>query len=290
VKNKTKTMKTLTLLLSLITVFQSFSQPFDRQDAVFATYNVLSGGIISGVGAVINRQDNTKVAKAFVNGFKKGCVGGLFCYAGKKITGRIAVDKSYLWGWPANIVHSLGTSIIENVCLNKGMFSRYSIDVYCFNFATDNKYGAKININSLAGIGYFAIRGFEFKIGNTLKSGFVYFNFYNQNIYKKLGLNVCNSISIKGEDNLLYSYDYDGKEDYSKILENKTYNQYDITSHEIIHTFQYNQYNIINSFDHINLNNSIFKIYIPYFVIDYQIYNLINGKKSLFEKESDMNF
>ena len=57
----------------------------DSQQAWLATQNILTGGLISGIGGGINRAEGESFWKGFGNGFKYGCLGGFGLYLGKKL-------------------------------------------------------------------------------------------------------------------------------------------------------------------------------------------------------------
>lgn len=121
-----------------------------RQEVGLAIYNCGLGGITSGVGAVINKKKNEKPLRVFWRGFKYGTIGGFFNYTGKKITHLISFSKdsfldvnnnaALLWGWPAKIIHSVGSSIMENAAANKEkIFSHYNIQIGFINLSIDLK-------------------------------------------------------------------------------------------------------------------------------------------------------
>lgn len=63
----------------------AYSQKKNGQQAWLATQNVLTGGLISGIGGGVNRAEGETFWKGFSKGFKYGCLGGFGLYLGKKL-------------------------------------------------------------------------------------------------------------------------------------------------------------------------------------------------------------
>ena len=79
-------------------------------------------------------------------GFKYGCIGGFINYTAKRVTHSIYLAKdtltnvanpnALLWAWPAKIIHSAGSSIIENAAKNsKNIFSTYRVQIGFINLS-----------------------------------------------------------------------------------------------------------------------------------------------------------
>jgi len=110
----------------------------DSELKLFA-YNVSFGGLTAGIGAIINKPKETPVHKAFFKGFYQGCFGGALQYGGKKMTYQIVEKDNYWCGWPAKLVHTAGTSIVENAALNRPFGRYWNLDLgpLRFDFASD---------------------------------------------------------------------------------------------------------------------------------------------------------
>src|SRR5450759_715600 len=146
-----------------------------RQEVGLAIYNCGFGGVTSGIGAVINKKKNEKILKIFWRGFKYGSLGGFINYTGKKITHLISFSKdsfldvnnnaALLWGWPAKIIHGVGSSIMENAAANKAkIFSDYNIPIGFINLSISIKKHISVTPQLMPN----SFIGF---ITNTIKSG-----------------------------------------------------------------------------------------------------------------------
>lgn len=146
------------ILLTTFILFlhnETFAQK-NRQELGLAIYNCGLGGFTSGVGAIINKKKNEKILNVFWRGFKYGSLGGLINYSGKRLTYLISYSKdsltnekntsALLWGWPAKIVHGIGSSIMDNAAANKSkIFADYNIPIGFINLSV--KINNRISIN-----------------------------------------------------------------------------------------------------------------------------------------------
>ncbi len=87
--------KTL-ILFSLIFVLcsgQLFSQEKNYVGA--GLFNIGFGGVVAGVGAVINKTPNQKTGKQFLKGFSQGALGGYLLFESKRMIGRFAKTGNF---------------------------------------------------------------------------------------------------------------------------------------------------------------------------------------------------
>lgn len=133
---KTKILITL-FILSTIT----FGQSFQTQQTKLLAYNALFGGITSGIGACFNKEKNDKLGQTFLNGFWKGTMGGSINYIGKRMNYQITKQENLLWGWPAKLTNSLGTSICINAIRNDDFLENLHLEFGFtrFNYNTKSK-------------------------------------------------------------------------------------------------------------------------------------------------------
>ncbi|CAM3579816.1 hypothetical protein FLGE108171_04195 [Flavobacterium gelidilacus] len=217
-----------------ILVLAFLSNSYSQQNKIeFGAYNVGLGGFVGGIGALINNSKNEKPLKVFANGFLKGSIGGGFVHLSKLSIGEIAIKEKYEYSWLAKLNNSIGTSIIENASLNKKMFSKLHINIG-FNrieLYPKEQFRVKYKIMPVSFLftSYIALTNdFEFK--KSIASGEFIFSSDNNKIFKN---------------------EYNGYTFGTSIVLNKNnINAKDTFSHEIIHVYQYYDYNFVNSFMH----------------------------------------
>lgn len=241
------------------------AQTFETRRNQFFIMNTLTGGIISGVGAVIHKKPNQTKGNAFLIGFGKGLVGGSLCFAGKYYTYEIKNQRSYWIGWPCKLIHATGASIIENAALNKPMLSNWAMDYGPFRIdISKNKTKFRVLPFATAGILVHLIQKNKFNTKITLQSGTWHFN-SKSDPKQKDGQNIAiiNSVSVDKEKNWKSLSFYN--------------NQYNTTAHEIIHTYQQRECLAVNNF---YLKNKGKLIYwdIPVFTLPYLVGSIKNER------------
>lgn len=227
----------LTLVFILISTFLtnvSYSQS-KMQETKLAIYNFSLGGMIGGIGAVINNKTEVGWYKVFLKGFIKGGIGGLVVYTGKSAASQINKKQNLFYGWPAKLIHTTGVSIIENAALNKSLMNSWSMH---FGFlrlriGTDSP---KIDVKFLP----FAFSGFvaaswvgDLKLKKSLLLGTPYFETDSLILNRLSAAAVGNNIVI-----------HRNVAQYMRLGTN----EYEITAHEYIHSFQFREYGAFNSF------------------------------------------
>jgi hypothetical protein len=216
------------LLLLLITVFllsnKSFSQNTKTEMAV---YNIGINSVFSGIGALINKKPNEKWHKVLLKGMGQGAFGGYLIYESKNLIGKIESEKKWEYGWYGKLVNSAGTSIVENASSNRDFWERWHLNIG-FNrieFHTKDKLEIKYKIMpvSLSIFLYSAIRN-EFEFKKSLQTGELIFSTTNYGEYR--GFAIGNIITVN----------------------KNAIDSYDLYSHEIIHIYQYYDFNFINTY------------------------------------------
>ena len=221
----------LYLTLSCLTV-TCYSQ---RQERIVFIYNVGFGGLTSGIGAVINKPKGANWKKHFVKGFWQGSVGGLINYSSKKTLYLNNLNQNKAFFWPAKILNCAGTSIMQNASLNEPFLENWYLEygLIRLDFAIHNKDKFRVRILP-AGI-YATIaasRLGKFDLENTLATGQIVFS--NKEVLRYSNGNTTLGISY-GRGFVFV--------DNSQVYPNK----YRMLAHEIVHQFQYNDYQIFTT-------------------------------------------
>ncbi|WP_141402390.1 hypothetical protein [Sediminicola luteus] len=193
-----------------------------------ALYNVGLGAVVGGIGAIINKTKTEKTAHVFVKGFAKGALGGFLVYESKSLIRNIEKHQKLEYSWPAKIVNAAGTSIIEGAALNNRFLSTWHLHIG-FNRlelkSSDTwKLRYKVMPVSFVYTSYAAF-GNKFEWENTLRAGEIMFS---------------NASMSDGGFNYANVFVYNSSLPYYKA----------IIAHEIIHTYQYYDFNFVNAFIH----------------------------------------
>lgn len=207
---------------------------FSQSKTDIALYNISLGSFVGGIGAVINKKTNEKTGKVFLKGFLQGAAGGYLVYESKNFISNIPKYDKLEYAWGAKVINSMGVSIIENASLNRDFWEQWNINIG-FNrieFHTQDKFKVKYKIMPVALIltGIFAY-GNKFEFEKTIKTGEIIFSRINNN--EILGTNYGKLI----------------------LIDRNNLNQSGTIAHEIIHSYQYDDYNFFNSFINKPLND-----------------------------------
>lgn len=214
-------MKQIIIVLCLTLCLNSYSQ----SEFEIGLYNVGLGGFGGAIGAVINKKPNEKIFNVFCSGFLKGSLGGTFVYGSKKMVSQIHIKEKIEYNWLAKILNSLGTSMIENASSNRKLFEQLHINIG-FNrieVHTKNKIKYKIMPVALLITGIYAY-GNKFELEKSLKTGEILFSVSKN--FKHAGATWGKLILI----------------DESWLDKNN------LIAHEIIHSYQYEDFNFVNTF------------------------------------------
>lgn len=226
-------LKTLIYILAFTCLtITCYSQ---NQERTVFIYNVGFGGLTSGIGAVINKPKGANWKKHFVKGFWQGSIGGLINYSSKKTLYLNNLNQNKAFFWPAKILHCAGTSIMQNASLNQPFLENWYLDygLVRVDFAIHNKDKFKVRLLP-AGI-YATIaasRYGKFDLENTLATGHIVFSSKEMLRYP----NGNTEIGISFGRGLVFVNN-------SQLYPNK----YKLLGHEIVHQFQYNDYQIFTT-------------------------------------------
>jgi len=219
-------MKQIIIILSFTIGINSYSQ---QSEFELGLYNVGLGGFGGAIGAVINKKPNEKFFNVFCNGFLKGSLGGTFIYGSKKIVSQIHIEEKIEYNWPAKILNSLGTSMIENASSNRKLFEQLHINIG-FNrleFYTKENFKVKYKVMPAAFVTTF-ISAIDSKPEWNLmfRSGEVIFSTNDKNLNNFNGQTLLTSFKVRKSE----------------------INNYSVLAHEIIHLYQYSDFNFVNPY------------------------------------------
>lgn len=198
-----------------------------HQEREVLIYNTSLGLITAGIGAIINKPQHSNWRKAFLKGAWQGSIGGFINYCGKKTLYQINQKQDDFFAIPARILHAAGNSIVENAALNKPFLENWHID-----------YGpARVDFTLK---GRFKVRFLPEIIYSTIKTA----------PYGKFDLrrSLTSGVLVFKTDNPLYSIGI--SHGRSVLYTTNRYlnpNQYQIIAHEYVHTYQFEDFQVINA-------------------------------------------
>ncbi|WP_143533283.1 hypothetical protein [Salegentibacter salinarum] len=191
--------------------------------------NVGMGGVIGGIGAVINKAPDQTLGKTLLKGFAQGAIGGYFVFESKRLVRRFAREKKYNYIWPSKLVNAAGNSIIENAAANRNFWERMHLNLAFNRIEIDfkNRFKLKYRIMpfALSRAAYLFTQA-RLDVDRSMVFGTLVFS---QRIPEILG--------EKGSN---------GKAMLSSILLRRGSGQR-TEAHEIIHTYQFENFSGINT-------------------------------------------
>ena len=116
-------------LFFVVLVF--FEQPLAAQQtrAQAAVFNVATGSLVSGLGALINKKPGERPLRVFLAGMARGAAGGALVYASKEMVYQFGQTNRGGWAWGSKLTNAAGMSMIENAASNERPFTTWH-----FNF------------------------------------------------------------------------------------------------------------------------------------------------------------
>jgi hypothetical protein len=227
-----------------------------------AIYNVLSGALIGGIGALINNNHKDKKIVAFGKGFYKGALSGLVIFSGKDLVSKFQETNNYVYLSGSKLLVLTGSSMLENTVENKRLFEKlhYDIGFVRMEFYPYNKFKVKSRIMPYSlSTTIWLFSKYKLSVKNTLYTG--NFIFYNEKDRRTRNNRII--LGAAFGNNILFAAN---TTIYSKEL---------IITHEMIHVFQTNSFSFSNSFFY-KLesrwlgNYKFYKWYQRYFYTDYE--------------------
>ena len=208
---------------------QSLRSQNNYTEAAF--FNIGIGSVFSGIGAVINKDPQERFGKVLFKGMAQGALGGYLVFESKVIAGRIAKQKNLTYGWPAKFVNSAGTSIIENAASNRNFWEQWNLNIG-FNrieFHTKERLQVKYRVQPVAFLltAYTAFSN-KFEPKKSLKTGQFVFSgdsyFTSDRSFRGAAIGTSILLNTEGE---FY---------------------YNTIAHEVVHVFQYHDFNVLNTY------------------------------------------
>lgn len=279
-------MKYFLMILFLLNVFRSNAQ---NQESQVLFYNVGFGGMTSGVGALINKPKGTNWKKIFIKAFWQGSIGGFLNYTSKKTLYLNNKYQNNNFSWPSKLMHSASTSIMENAALNEPFLQNWNIDygLIRVDFSLAKKKVLKVRLLPEAIYAIIVASKYgKFDLKNTVETGNIIFSSENllmlPNGEYRTGISIGRAIAFV--DNFPNNI-----------------NKYQLLAHEIIHQYQYGEYQVLNSWlkpiepkIKSKILSTIFRKYIyldlPYIILPYFLegqYDYPHYFKNFYEFEAE---
>lgn len=243
----------ITLFLLIITT----TSPAQLNDTEAGLYNIGLGSLTGGIGAMINKKPDEKLGSVLLKGLWQGAVGGYTIFESKRLIRLVHQNKELGFSWPSKIVNAAGTSIVENAAANRNFWEKWHLN-YGFNrieldFSDGPKFQYKVMPVSLVHTIGIAFQS-KFELEKTLQTGQFIFS-TNTKRWEE-----TNSVGIAFPGNIVYKPDTPGF--------------YNLISHEIIHLYQLNDFNGINTYldkphAYLGSKSSFFKIFDKWVAIEY---------------------
>jgi|GEM_PF-1700256 len=257
-----------------------------KQESELLAYNIGFGVLSTTIGALINKPKGKNTWDCIKNSIWQGAVGGTLQYTGKKLTYEVNRNQNYAWGWPSKLVHSAGASICQNAAMGNSFGQYWVIDYAALRCNFTVKKG-RVNVQPQFNLLFVFDLAAGLSIGHidwekSLQTGA--FTFYSNTDY--LG-------SLEGKPALGKAYTR------SIIYAKYSYeNIHKTVAHELVHTYQSNEYRVMNTyFDPLKAKiknktiNDIFKyvyVELPYFAGFYGLnYNRDCHYRNFYEFEAE---
>lgn len=287
-----------TLITLLITLFSFNLQANDHLK--YAVFNTGINAIIGGLGSGIHKKHNESFFHAFRNGFYKGSIGGLTSYYGMRLVEVSASKDNLNYIWPGRIVNAIGSSITYNAVANDKIWSSFNMNMFCFNVQYNGKFHLRVDPLSL---GYATVLAFtkdmNFNFRNSLLTGSLLF--YKQSdtttlnlVVRESGKTIGNTFYIKPDKQFINNFYYSQDKSFVTLKRSIINLSTQLINHEIIHTFQYEQFSSLNLLStdkicksiHSNINDWLYIN--PNFGIIYLLGNIKGYDNNIFEHEADL--
>jgi hypothetical protein len=257
-----------------------------QSDLEVGLYNIGINGLIGGIGAVINKEKEEPLGKVILKGIGQGAMGGYLIFESKRLVREFSRSENYIYVWPSKLVNAAGSSIVENAAANHDFWEKWYLTIGFTRLEIDvtENFRLSYRINPIALIGTI-ITSTEGKLDvqKTVKTGS--FVFTSENLESEFGFNYGRTSMMGNTILLLDTWEGDMA-----------------LSHEIIHTYQNENFKAFNPYFDKPLNSlfgeeKIYRQYNRFFYTDVSslisllFYNAAGtGEdgygKNLFEKEA----
>jgi hypothetical protein len=223
-------LKIITLCVSCsIYCSPAKAQQYEARSVV---YNTVLGGVSAGIGAIINKKKDQKWYDVFVKALVIGGGGGVVMYTGKKLNTLITNENNISYGWLSRSVFCAGTSIVENIAAGRNFWSVWHYNIGFMRFEYDceaKKFQPKIMPAALGATFFLAVQS-HLDLLASLRSGTPTFRAHRISYQPALvGSTVTNAFLLN-----------------DTLTTGRTF--YDLYAHEMIHSFQFEEFSGINHF------------------------------------------
>ncbi|HAC24758.1 MAG TPA: hypothetical protein DCE81_07555 [Cytophagales bacterium] len=209
-------------------------QPLAAQQtrAQAAAFNVATGSLVSGLGALINKKPGERPLRVFLAGMARGAAGGALVYASKEMVYQFGQTNRGGWAWGSKLTNAAGMSIIENAASNARPFTTWHFN-FGFNrleLRTDQSVKLRYKIMPFALWGFvYSATQYSFSFSETMRIGQPFF--LTDKIdqwgpdFQPVGIAIANSITLI-----------------------KPFATSQTVAHEIIHAYQYEGFGVFNTY------------------------------------------
>jgi hypothetical protein len=176
--------KTVLYFFLLSLLFSNLSaQKFQEQKNQVFTINILSNGLMAGVGGLVNKSKKDKSFKTFAKNFGKGCLGGLVKYSAKSQAHYLSYPQFSFLAPFNRLYYFIGHSMVMNASENKNIFDTYYVNFYGVDMKiktareVKKRIDARLSLATTASVGYYLLKKNKLDFYKTLEYGVFYFNF-----------------------------------------------------------------------------------------------------------------
>lgn len=189
-ENQIKLNKIILIIILLTFCKTSLGQNYRAQQNQLFAYNILTNGLMGGIGGVINKPIGEKWYSAFISNFGKGCLGGLVKYSAKSQTWYLRSQQNNFLMIPNRLFFFAGHSMVMNASKHKGLFDTYYLNMLGADIRWNIKktenlkpLQVRLSLQTLGSFALMAIEGGKLDFYRSLEMGQYYFiadtNFVN---------------------------------------------------------------------------------------------------------------
>jgi len=225
-------MKIKILILTSIFFLNEISLYSQKKDTEQALYNIGFGAIFGTVGAIINKKKNESIGKVIKKSLWQGALGGYVVFESKRVLREAQRQNNWEYIWVSKLINAAGVSIIENTALNEKFGTRWHLNIG-FN---------RIELNSLDKLTIsYKLKPVAFVY--TIDALFRHQFEFSQSI--KTGQFVFTTNEVPDVKNYnIVAATYPGL----IVYENNYFQDINLTTHEIIHRYQSNDFSVFNTY------------------------------------------
>jgi len=225
-------MKIKILILTSIFFLNEISLYSQKKDTEQALYNIGFGAIFGTVGAIINKKKNESIGKVIKKSLWQGALGGYVVFESKRVLREAQRQNNWEYIWVSKLINAAGVSIIENTALNEKFGTRWHLNIG-FN---------RIELNSLDKLTIsYKLKPVAFVY--TIDALFRHQFEFSQSIKTGQFVFTTNEVTDVKNYNIVAAT-YPGL----IVYENNYFQDINLTTHEIIHRYQSNDFSVFNTY------------------------------------------